>query len=141
MIGEIISRNEVVLSTGWRSDIETCPLSQCGEQRRITRRLSAGLQAALINSIACEIRFNIRIPRQGGSPRSTRAQHKNSSHGSHPVHSDTLRIVLGSRHTVPEKPIFHVLESMPGCSADWSSAENSKIWGPKFRSQSLRNRT
>jgi hypothetical protein len=127
MIGEIIGRNEIVPGHCGRPDIETRHLSQRDERRRITRRFGAGLQTALIDAIACQIRFTVVLPSQRGTPRSTRPQHKNTSDGSCPVHTVTSIAFSPAAGTpLPEKPIPHVQESMPDCSADSSSEVSSK---------------
>ena len=94
IIDRIIGCNEVVLSHCWCSDIHTRHCSQRSKKRSLARRSSAGLLAALIDAISCQIRFTIGCPRQRGTPRSTRRQYENSDDGSYPVHIDTP--MLGS---------------------------------------------
>src|SRR3977135_2568469 len=50
----------------------------------------------LIDAISCKVRFIVGIPRQRGTPCSTRPQHKNTNDGSHPVHTDTPLVFLRS---------------------------------------------
>src|SRR6185295_830897 len=100
-------------------DIETCPRSQCGEKRRITRRFGAGLPTAMIDAISRQIRFTVGSPHQCGTPCSTRPQHKHTNNGSHPIHIDTPIASSPDAGTpFPEKSTSHMQVRLSDCSAD-----------------------
>ena len=119
IVGNVIGRNEVVLSHGRRPNIETCLRSQRGESSRLARCLRAGLLAALIDAISCEVRFTVGGPRQRGSPCGTRPQHKHSSDGFYPVHTDTsIRFSPAAGTPFPEKLISHEQGPLSDCRTD-----------------------
>src|SRR5512140_3220825 len=116
---KVIGRNEVVVRPSRRSNIETRGLSQCGKKRLIGRGKCAGLLTALIDVISRQIRFTVGVPRQCGTPRSTRPQHKHTNNGSHPIHIDTPIASSPEAGTpIPEKPTSQVQVPLSDCRTD-----------------------
>jgi len=76
------------------------------------------LLTALIDPISRQVWFTVGIPRQHGTPRSTRPQHKNTSNDFYPVHRILLLCSPRVGTPFPEKPTSHAQESMWNCPTD-----------------------